>query len=245
MRVRIVILLSFVISCVGSAALGARLLKAGLQTRTAPELAYGASLLLMGVGGVVRLVVHGFLGAGPEYHDWMIGAGALRLLTLVALTWGIRSIFRPHEVWSLPLTLVFWALGGAGLAVVWSAPGGLAEVGMIYQLGDLANALAVAWGCAESLAYYGKMKRRLALGLADQITVYQFGMWGLGFSCALVASVALFAGTAALGGAITEAPFVMAVVQGFMLATAVVTWVAFYPPQFVRDYYRIRAVATD
>jgi hypothetical protein len=239
--VRIVILLSFVISCMLSAALGARLVTAGMRTRTAPEFAYGASLLLMGVGGAIRLVVHGFLGAGPEYHAWIIGAGVLRLLTLMALTWGIRAIFRPQESWSLPLTLAFWILGAAGLGVVASFPNGLAEAGMIYQLGDLANALAVGWGCAESLAYYGKMKRRLAIGLADPVTVHQFGMWGVGFTCALLASATLFVGTAALGSAITGAPAIMALVQFFLLMTAVITWVAFYPPQLLRDRFRDQA----
>jgi len=240
---RFVILLSFVISCGGSAVLGARLVLAGMRTRTAPELAYGASLLLMGIGGVVRLVVHGFLGAGPEYHAWMIGAAALRLLTLMALTWGIRSIFRARDAWSLPLTLALWAVGVAGLGVVVSAPGGLAEAGVRYQLGDLANALAVAWGCAESLAYYGKMKRRLLLGLADPVTVHRFGMWGLGFSGALASSLILLLGTAALGGAITDAPAVMAAVQFFLLLTTGATWFAFYPPQFLQDRIRNRAPA--
>jgi hypothetical protein len=198
----------------------------------------------MGVGGVVRLVVHGFLGAGPEYHGWMIAAGTMRLLTLMALTWGVRSIFRPHDAWSLPLTLGLWGVGFAGLAVVWSAPGGLAEAGPIYQLGDLANTLAVGWGCVESLAYYGKMKRRLALGLADPLTVSQFGLWGVGFTCALLSSAALFAGTAVLGSAITAAPAVMALVQGFLLLTTVATWAAFYPPQFLRDRHRTPTAAS-
>jgi len=243
--VRIVILLSFVLSCVISAVLGGRLVKAGLRTRTAPELAYGASLLLAGTGGVVRLVVHGFLGAGAEYHGWIVFAACLRLLTLMALTWGIHSIFRTQDAWSLLLVGVFWLLGAAGLGIVWSAPGGLAEAGLVYTLGDATNGLAVIWGCAESFGYHAKMKRRLVLGLADPLTVLQFQMWGIGFFFAVLASATLFAGTVTLGAAITTEPALMVAVQLFMLGTAVVTWAAFYPPEFLRARVRGRTAAAS
>jgi hypothetical protein len=231
---RFFILVTFLLSCAGSAALGARLVLAGLRTRTAPELAYGGSLLLMGIGGVVRLIVHGLLGAGPEYHAWIVGAAALRLLTLVALTYGIRAIYRPREAWATALMGGLWAVGGAGLAVVAAHPGGLAEAGQIYQLGEVVNGLAVLWGWAETSAYWGKLKRRLAVGLADRVTTQRFGIWSIGFACAFAANASLVGGTALVGGAITSAPGIMAVVQGFLLATTIVTWCAFYPPEFVR-----------
>jgi len=233
--VRLFILFSFVASCGLSAALGARLLAAGLRTRTAPELAYGASLLLSGLAGVVRLVVHGFLGAGPEYHAWIVFAAVLRMATLMALSWGIRSIFRAQDAWSIPLVGAFWLLGAGGLAIVWASPGGLAEAGLVYTLGDAANGLAVLWGCLESFAHYGRMKRRLALGLADPVTVQQFKTFGISFTFAVMASATLLAGTAALGSAITSAPAIMAAVQVGMLGTAICTWLAFYPPKALRD----------
>ena len=97
---KLFLLLTFVFVCAGSAALGIRMLMAGLRTRTAPELAYGSALLLMAVGAITRLVVFGILGGGPEYHPQIVGAGLARLVTLMALTAGIHVIFHRGVAWS-------------------------------------------------------------------------------------------------------------------------------------------------
>jgi hypothetical protein len=213
---------------------------AGLRTRKAPELAYGTSLLLIGLGAIVRLVVFGILGGGPEYHHLVIAAGATRLLTLMALSLGLLVIFRPGIGWARLLVLAFWGLGASGLAVVAAYPGGAPEAGAIYGLGDLASALVAVWGSVESFAYFGKMRRRLALGLADPVATGQFRMWGTSFALAALAGVILTIATAVIGGPITGTPSVMAAVQVCLLGTIALTWLAFYPPRLLREWLRNR-----
>jgi hypothetical protein len=240
---RFVLLVTFLITCTGSVALGVRLLLAGLRTRTAPELAYGASLLLMGVGAIVRLVVFGILGGGPEYHALVIGAGVTRLLTLVTLSLGLLVIFRPGVGWARLLVLAFWGLGACGLAVVVAFPGGAPEAGALYQLGDLASALPAVWGSAESYAYHGKLRRRLALGLADPFTAQRFGMWGTSFALAALAGLVLSVYSGVIRGPITGTPAVMAVVQLCLLGTIALTWATFFPPESLRAWLCRRADA--
>ena len=97
------------------------------------------------------------------------------------------------------------------------------------------------WGLAESFSYYCKMTRRLALGLADPVHTRQFGLWSIGFTCGTAAGLTLVVSTAVVGTSITAYPMVMAVIQIFLLAMAIVTWWAFFPPQFLQDRVRARA----
>jgi hypothetical protein len=237
---RLFLLLTFLVTCAGSIVLGVRLLMAGSRSRKAPELAYGTALLLMGIGAVIRLVVFGLLGGGPEYHHLVIGAAATRLLNLVALTLGLLVIFRPGIGWARLLVLAFWGLGAGGVAAVTAHPGGAAEAGAIYQLGDLASALVAIWGSAESFAYYGKMRRRLALGLADPMTAVQFGMWGTSFALAAAAGLVLTVASSVLRGPITGVPSIMAIVQVCLLGTITLTWLVFFPPRSLREWVHNR-----
>ena len=225
------LLVSFVFVCLGSGILGIRLLRAGLRTRTAPELAYGAALLLMAIGAVVRVVVYGILGGGPEYHAQMIGAAVTRLVTLLALVCGIHVIFRPAVAWSKVVVGAFGLLGLAGLAVVVGYPGGIAEAGAIYQLGDLVAGLVALWGAAESFAYWGKLRKRLALGLTDPLTAAQFKMWGVSFTFAAAAAFIVTGASIALNAPITGFPPALVAVQVCLVGTTGLTWLAFYPPQ--------------
>lgn len=237
---RLFLLLTFLVTCAGSLVIGGRLLLAGRRSRKAPELAYGTALLLMGIGAIIRLVVFGILGGGPEYHHLVIGAGATRLLNLVALSCGILVIFRPGVGWARLLVLAFWGLGAGGLAAVVAHPGGAAEAGGIYQLGDLASALVVIWGSVESFTYYGKMRRRLALGLADPVTTEQFRIWGTSFALAAAAGLVLTIASTVLRGPITGTPSIMAIVQVCLLGTITLTWLAFFPPRILREWVRNR-----
>lgn len=238
------LVLTFVFVCLGSALLGVKLLLAGMRTRTAPELAYGSALLLMAIGSVVRLVVFGILGGGPEYHAQMIGAGVTRIFTLMALATGIHVIFRRGVAWSQAVVAAFGLLGLCGLAVVIAYPGGLPEAGPIYTFGDFTASLVAIWGAAESFAYWGKLRRRLALGLADPVTIAQFRMWGVSFTFAAAAGFIVGAASVATNAPITGFPLALVAVQTCLVGTTGLTWLAFYPPQPFQAWLRARHAAT-
>jgi hypothetical protein len=239
------LLVSFILVCVGTAVVGARLVTAGLKSRKAPELAYGSSLLLMPIGAIIRLVVFGVYGGGAEYHDLIIAAGVSRLLTLMTLAWGILVIFRPGVLWAQALTLAYWLGGAASLAIVVAYPGAFEQAGPIYQLGDALAGAVAAWGAAESFSYFGKMKKRLALGLSDPVTTARFQLWGVAFAFASAAGMIVAIATIVLGAPITTAPSLLAIVQVCLLVTTACTWFAFYPPAWLRARLRERDPITS
>jgi len=241
---QLILIVAFVFVCLGSAVLGAKLLLAGMRTRTAPELAYGSALVLMAIGAVVRLVVFGILGGGPEYHAHMIAAGVTRIFTLMALATGIHVIFRPGVTWSKGIVAAFGLLGLCGLAVVVAYPGGVAEAGALYALGDFTAGGVAIWGAAESFSYWGKLRKRLALGLAEPVTTAQFRMWGASFTLAAAAGFIVGGATIALNAPITGFPPALFAVQVCLVGTTGLTWLAFYPPQKFQVWLRTRHVAT-
>jgi hypothetical protein len=238
------LVVTFIFVCLGSALLGVKLLVAGMRTRTVPELAYGSALVLMAIGAVVRLVVFGILGGGPEYHAHVIGAGVTRIFTLMALAVGIHVIFRPGVVWSKVVVAGFGLLGLCGLAVVVAYPGGIPEAGSLYSFGDFSAGLVAIWGAAESFSYWGKLKKQLALGLADPITTAQFQMWGASFTFAAAAAFIIATATIALQAPITGFPPALVAVQTCLVGTTGLTWLAFYPPKKFQAWLRTRHGAT-
>ncbi len=238
------LIMSFVFVCLGGGLLGARLLLAGMRTRTAPELAYGSALVLMAIGAVVRLVVFGILGDGPEYHAQMIGAGVTRLATLMSLACGIHVIFRPGVAWSKAVVAAFALLGLGSLAVVVAYPGGAPEAGPLYSLGDLTAGLVAVWGAAESFSYWDKLRKRLALGLADPVTTAQFRTWGTSFTFASAAGFIVAGATIVLKAPITGFPAALVAVQICLVGTTGLTWLAFSPPQRFQAWMRARHTAT-
>jgi hypothetical protein len=231
---KLFILLSFVASSMGTAALGLQLVLSGMKSRKAPEFAYGASLLFAASGAVTRLVVVGVFGGGAEYLAWLTGAAVVRLLTLVALAWGIKVIFRARDSWSWALVLALWCFGLWSVWLVAAFPDGVAEVGSIYYLADFPAVLATLWGALESFSYYAKMRRRCQLGLADPLMTQRFKLWGIAFSCGAVAGLLLVGAGMVTGGAVTELPLILALIQALMLGVTLMTWWAFYPPQWLR-----------
>ncbi len=230
---KLILLLTFLVACVGSAVIGIRLVRAGLKNRQAPEFTYGLALLLSATGILLRLIVIGILGGGAEYHGWMVGAACLRLVAIVALAWGIRVIFRASDTWAWGPMIALWLGGLAGLAVVIAYPGGFDAVGIRYLLGDVMPGFAVLWGALESFSYYRKMRRRLALGLADPLLVERFRIWGVGFSTSALATALMVGGTWWYDMTVTHVPWLLLVIQISMAMTTVATWIAFYPPAWL------------
>jgi hypothetical protein len=86
-----------------------------------------------------------------------------------------------------------------------------------------------AWGAGEALRYHALLKRRLALGLSDPISVDRFRLFGVsmaaGCATALATIVCQWLGLEILGtalGALVLSPVPIA---------AVALWLAFLPPQ--------------
>ena len=133
---------------------------------------------------------------------------------------------------------------GARIAVVVAYPGGAPEAGPLYSLGDLTAGLVAVWGAAESFSYWDKLRKRLALGLADPVTTAQFRMWGTSFTFASAAGFIVAGATIVLKAPITGFPAALVAVQICLVGTTGLTWLAFYPPQRFQAWMRARHTAT-
>jgi hypothetical protein len=94
----------------------------------------------------------------------------------------VLSVFRPHERWAKGLAaLLFTALWGGHLG--WELENGYRSSGPGNAFWCLRYAVIWSyslWTMVESYHYYARMRRRLAIGLADPLLVNRFFLWGTG-----------------------------------------------------------------
>jgi hypothetical protein len=141
------------------------------------------------------------------------------------------------------------ALAALGLVGTWVYSGvahGFSDVGPISPQSLIRTALQVGcllWGAAESFLYFTKMRRRVALGLADPVIANRFLMWAIG---AFAAGWGTAVGTVAqivTGAEATQSSWVMASSSLHGLVAAIAIALAFIPPSFYLRYIRSRAAA--
>jgi hypothetical protein len=239
--VNLIVLLCFVAICVGLIAIGVELLRVSRRTHGLPEMWWGIGYLCGGVAALSRGVFSGILGAREEHHVWLVLGGALAALGVTAVAQGIRRIFRPEAGWALALQVLVLVFAAAGVARKLTEPAASMELGLGQRLADLSTLLAYSWGGLESYVYHRRMRRRLAIGLADPVITDQFRLWALTFLC-MVATIAVSVIVAVgLGVRIVQVPVLFATLQLILLAGVVGTWIAFFPPQFYRRWVESRS----
>lgn len=231
-----------------SAVVGVRLLMLWRRSRQAPELFLGLGILGTAVFGygllIASVVLHSahpstrstsleiaLSGFGKTLHD----AGVMMILLFVL------RVFRPHERWARVLFgLVGLALWGGCIGVI--ASGGLADVnlrGFFFWLEYAVIWTYPAWTAVESLAYYGRMRRRARLELADPLVTNRFLLWGVG---ALFTILAVWASSAPifLAGSPERlaawTPTLYVLTAGFGLVTIACYGLTFFPPEAYRRW---------
>lgn len=216
---------------------GAHILLLAARTRQLPEVTIGASLFLAGgVGTALSIAPQLIPDLAPATSHVLFQAGSLvshvGFGLLFVFVW---RVFRPREIWAAALfggLLVALFSGGIGMAVGHEPGGGL--MGRDVR-GDLwfwsslgARFVGYGWAAFESFRYFGMLRKRLELGLADEVLVARFFHWGLCTSAVVVIWIAaatqdLFAGrdgVVALAGLVTP-------LMGFVVAGTL--WLAFFP----------------
>jgi hypothetical protein len=175
----------------GSAVVAARLLWLARRTRQEPELLLGAAIgctAVLGYGVLIaNLVLRGtrapdevralavFLsGAGRTLHDF----GVTLFLVFVV------RVFRRDAAWAKALAAGMLALLWGGLvagAVNGSFRAEIDAVGRPAWWCEYAVIWTYSiWSLAESYRYWGVMRRRVAVGLADPLVANRFFLWGTG-----------------------------------------------------------------
>lgn len=243
----------------GSAVVSVRLLALAYRTREAPEVLLGSALLCTAVLGygvlIANLVVRGGLQVAPQDVPPLaiVLSGVGKLLHDIGVTlflFFVVHVFHRRTPWA-------WALAGALALLLW---GGFA-VGAAHgsfrmdQVGSSAWFCEYAviwtyqlWNMIESYRYWGLLRRRVALGLADPLVTNRFFLWGTG---SLVSSLAIWAASvpfAFMGdlprlAEITPAVRIMTAALG--LASVGCSLFAFLPPTWYRRRISGGALAAE
>ena len=220
---------AFLVVCV---IVGARLLLLWSRTRRLPELALGVGLLCIGLGYLAA-------GAGLRLREteW---APASAILVLGSFLLGVGGsaaafftwrVFRPeHRVAAAAAWTGFAATAGvfvAGLLV-----GGFRDVDLWDHYAaalSAVRAMILAWCAAEAFHYWSRMRRRLALGLADAVVTNRFLLVGLAVGGGAVTCWMSVAGVLISHGK-PFPPGLELAMAGTGLAVAATMWLGFLPP---------------
>lgn len=220
---------AFLVVCV---IVGLRLLLLWRRTRCLPELALGVGLLCIGLG---------YLTAGAGLHLREIEWGpAGKFLALGSLLLGVGGSAAGFFIWrafrpeSRLAAAAAWT-GVAATAGIFAAgllTGGFTDMRLWDHYAAALSAVRgaiLAWCAAEALLYWSRMRRRLALGLADAVVTNRFLLTGLAIGGGAVTCGMSIAGVLASQGE-PFPPGLELAMAATGLAVAVTMWLGFLPP---------------
>jgi len=240
---KLFLLLAFLVSLFGTLVLGVRLIRAGRRSRATPELVYGGALFLSGTGSIVRVIVYGFVGVSEETRWAVVFASCFSVATLAVMTTGLRLIYHPVSRWPWALQAL---LVGASLSATWqlaTSPVAVDIRPFDQMLNDVANTGMMIWGATEAFVYWGKLRRRLELGIVEPLVVERFKLWGTGFAVGGCAAASLWLTPLLIGQRIIDVMWISAAANVSVLGMTALVWMAFYPPEFYRRRVEARSAA--
>jgi hypothetical protein len=238
--------------------IGGRLLLLARRTRQLPELMLGLGVFCIGgLGYPLAFATTALIEAGSALAPYGLIASAtachLGLLAHSVFTW---KVFRPQTAWARAAVIAVAAaalVGFVGNASVGFGDPAEAEAGSArFALFMMAvSALTFAWSASESLAYHARLRRQLALGIANPVVVNRFLLWVNRFLLWGVSSAASVIGTVVNAWFVWSSPLSVlhpaallasAVCGG---AGAVVMLLTFVPParyvRFIESRHAARA----
>ena len=144
-------------------------------------------------------------------------------------------VFRPQQSWpKLPVGL--FTLAALATIAINASSEVTASRPLFQRPNELAMFGSMIWGAIECWSYFAKMRKRLALGLADRLVTSQFALWGTRFSLSAAASGLYLFVPLITGVWLLDSPLLAVSVQGLMLAVTFGAWMAFSPPKAYRRY---------
>jgi hypothetical protein len=234
-----------------AATVGVRLLILARRTRGAPEFCAGAGLLCLSVlahpfSAVARLPA--LVGTFPGDLLFALGM-ATTALGVVLLYEFTRRTFRPGEAWAVALVALAGlavAVQSAGLMVATTGAARVEEILPRARPWTIAICLTLAgsfaWTAVEGVLCYGRLKKRLALGLADPVVANRVWLWS---ASGVVVTVLLgeIAELAGRGAMVLHDPVALLATALCGAATSSLWYLAFLPPRTYTRWVRRRAAA--
>jgi len=234
-------ILANVVAVVVNLTVGLRLLQRGRERDAVPERLLGLCLTFEGIEWLLWL-----LAAYTPAADTPLG-NALGFLcrggicaSLIYLLLFNQRVFRPES----PLARIAVVVASAAMTVGWIVSGVLADWNgyrtdlpwVWLELG--AQCFAYAWTLCESGLYYGRLRRRLAHGLADPVLTNRLLLWSCYAGAMLVSHLFLVAAQSAAYASGSYPALYDAVQAGFTLVACAALWLAFFAPKAYRSWLR-------
>jgi len=245
-------IVSTLVFAVTAGVVGLRLVALSRRTGGRPERLLGLGLQLTACWGygVMIFSIIARQASGQIEHPagialtaigWVIhNVGVMYMLRFVIV------VFRPDDLWARILAGVMAVLLWTGWGI-YAGRGGL--VSSVPQGGYWVAFAAIGtypiWASVEAFRYWGLMRRRAAIGLADPVLVDRFSLWGIASLSAAasiwVVNVPVWMG-APVGSPDTNLVTSLAMIAtaGFGLTTVGAYWLTFFPPH----WYRARLTAS-
>jgi len=238
----------FVVVLVG---VSIRMLALWRRTRALPEMCLGFALTVAGGAGMPLAA----LGRVPAWIDTSFGKMCFAL-SMLAFPVGIGllylftlKLYRWHSRIAWILTSIAWAgvlVSGVGVGVGNAQGRNLGEILPLirpYGFGLVASMLVCStWASIEAFTHYAKLRKRLALGLADPVLMNRFLLWGIANATAVLLCSGLLpcvqAGIVVLQHAL---PLTMISMAGLVMSVA--WYLTFFAPEPYQRYLRRRAEA--
>lgn len=226
----------FVVMLASVLAVGLRLLWVGRRTRGAPELAIGTACLTLAAGGLTAHAIRSIGPANAIAFPVMAASQLVIALGCVALGFGLWRIYRPaSRVAPVACALLgVIALAGWAPALRHGVPMNPLDPTPENLVLSLVRLGVYSWAAVEGFQYNAKLRRRLALGLADPLIANQFLLWGISGGLSALGSGVLLFTSFGLGINGVEWPpsaLFLSVSGG---ASGVALWCAFFPPAALR-----------
>lgn len=237
---------------IASGVVGVRMLSLWRRTRHQPELLLGLMLLLLAVLGYPLLIASraegalGFAVAWPLYILATVCANSGFVL-LYAFTW---RTFRPGARWAAWLTAAV-ALGYVVTALFSGAA--TFAAGTIYiddvplwrrLISIVCSNGAYGWAAWESLRYYARLRRQLALGIGEAVVCDRVLLWGIMSSIAW-SGIALNNVASLLGVDVLASQALLLLTAGVGVSQALFLWLTFLPPGGYLQWVERRYAATE
>ena len=237
--------IGFTLFSVVSTAVGLRLVSLWWRTRELPELLIGLGVLGIGPVGFGLLTLGIALGDAGHPAAAPVAALGSAACTAGALAKYVFNwrVYHPSRGYvaiavalicatSLALSLVHML--GHGFPhgrehPDWYLGRGVLQVGCLL------------WGAAEALAYSRRMRKRVALGIADPLVANRFLLWGIAAAAAGFGTLVGLCAFSVMREAAMLEPWVLASSSAHGVVAALAMGLAFFPPRAYRAHFEQRS----
>jgi hypothetical protein len=225
---------SFTATLISGFGVGARLLALARASQRAPELFVGSAVTLLAAAALLEVTALELVGRGQDglAHPVEVLALALHSASAASLCVGTWRIFSPDRHFApLLCILVAGVLFESWAAVI--LPGQhTSSIGFTpwFHLHVAARGFAFAWAAAATGSHALRLRRQVALGLADAFVCHRFGLWAAAMaSSTAILATALFTNTTR-GVLVFAWPPALLAVSVLGIVGSLSLWLAFLPP---------------